>query len=82
MNQTYEAIYENGVFRPLRELPGTIVEGQHVRLVVETDEPADILQSDILQLATQVYSGLTDEQVREVEQIALERQDFFNRTGS
>lgn len=77
MTQTYEAVYENGVFRPVRDLPASISEGQHVRLIVETDEPMDILQ-----LAAQVYSGLSDEQVREVEQIALERRDFFNRAGS
>ena len=77
MNQTYEAVYENGVFRPVEGLPTTISEGQHVRLIVETDET-----DDILQLAAQVYRGLSDEQVRAVEQIALDRHDFFDRTGS
>jgi len=77
MTQIYEAVYENGVFRPVRELPATITEGQHVRVVVETDNA-----NDILHLAGLVYSGLSDEQVRELEHIALERRDFFNRTGS
>lgn len=77
MTQTYEAVYENGVFRPVRDLSAIISEGQQVRVVVEIDD-----STDILQLAAQVYRGLSDKQVREVEQIALERQDFFNRTGS
>ena len=77
MPQTCEAIYENGVFRPVRDLPASICEGQRVRLVLEIDEATDILE-----LAAQVYSGLSDEQVLEIEQIALERRDFFNKTGS
>lgn len=75
MTQTCEAIYENGVFRPVRDLPTSIVEGQRVRLVVETDEATDVLR-----LAAQVYDGLSDEQVREVESIALNRRDLFDRT--
>ncbi len=77
MTQTCEAVYEDGVFRPVKDLPTSISEGQRVRLVVEMDEPTDILR-----LAAQVYDGLSDEQVREVEQIALNRRDFFNRTKS
>lgn len=73
MTQTYEAIYENGVFRPVRDLPPAIPEGQHVRLVVEMPEPIDILQ-----LAAQVYRGLIEEQAREVEQISLERRDRWS----
>ena len=77
MTQTCEAVYENGVFRPVKDLPLTILEGQHVRLVVETDKTTDILA-----LAARVYSGLSEEQVRSVEKIALDRRDFFDRTDS
>ena len=49
-----------------------IEEGQRVKIVVESDElPA------VLQLATQVYDGLTSEEIAEVEKIALDRRDFF-----
>ena len=34
MSETVEAIYENGVFKPLSS--PNISEGQHVRLTVET----------------------------------------------
>lgn len=42
MKQTIEAIYENGILRPLRRIVAT--EGQTVRVTVETadDEPAQI----------------------------------------
>ncbi|MBV9866252.1 MAG: antitoxin family protein [Abitibacteriaceae bacterium] len=77
MAQTYEAIYENGIFRPVQDLPATLAEGQHVRVVVDTEQTPDILQ-----LAAQVYSGLSPDQVREVEAIALERRDFFTHQDS
>lgn len=67
MTQIYEAIYENGLFRPLASLATELTEGQRVRLVVETD-PA----SDILALAAQVYAGLSEKQVDAVEEIALD----------
>jgi predicted DNA-binding antitoxin AbrB/MazE fold protein len=40
MKQTTEAIYENGLLRPLRKIE--VAEGQMVRVTVETadDEPA------------------------------------------
>lgn len=40
MKETIEAIYENGVLRPLRKL--AVLEGQRIRLTVETAdvEPA------------------------------------------
>ena len=66
MTQICEAIYENGTFRPLKAVTPGLAEGQHVRLVVETDT-AD----EILRLAGQVYAGLSEEQIHSVEQIAL-----------
>lgn len=49
-----------------------ISEGQQVRLIVETtSEPTP---EDLLELAAQVYQGLSAEQVDEIEQIALHRQ--------
>ncbi len=73
MKQTLKAIYKNGVFKPL-EHPAT-PEGQQVQLVVETipeDSPEDLLE-----LAAQVYQGLSDGEIAEIEQIALNRRDFF-----
>ncbi|HAA28862.1 MAG TPA: hypothetical protein DCE56_15730 [Cyanobacteria bacterium UBA8553] len=72
MKQTLEAIYENGVFRPLKSLK--LSEGQQVWLMVETN--LERTPEDMLNLAAQVYQGLSDEQVDEIEQIALNMRQF------
>jgi predicted DNA-binding antitoxin AbrB/MazE fold protein len=73
MKQTLDAIYEKGVFRPL-ERP-EIPEGQKVRLEVDilSEGPPD----DLLGLAAEVYRGLSDKQIDEIEKIVLNRDDFF-----
>lgn len=53
-------------------------EGQRVKLTVET--PAET-QDNLMELATQVYDGLTEEEVNEVERLALDRSSFFNKTN-
>lgn len=74
MTQTIEAIFEHGTFRLVRPLHLPLRDGQRVRLVVETEETPDA----ILDLAASVYDGLSPEDIDEVEQIALERHDFFS----
>lgn len=71
--QTLDAVFENGVFRLLSPQAATIPEGQHVRLQVEPIETAD----DVLALAARVYAGLSESEVAEVEQIALDRRPLF-----
>lgn len=73
MKHIINAIYENGVFKPLE--PSELPDGQHVRLTVETSPEESV--EDLLELAAQVYRDLTDKQIDEIEQIALERRDFF-----
>ncbi len=75
MSETVEAIYENGVFKPLR-FPN-VSEGQHVRLTVET--ALETAPDELLELAAQVYQGLSEKQIQEIEAIALSRADFFRR---
>jgi len=70
---TLEAIYENGVFRPLKR--PKITEGQQVRLIVE--ETTKMCPADILALAAQVYQGLSEEEIAEIEKIALDCRSFF-----
>ena len=62
MKHTLEAVYENGVFKPLR--PPEIPNGQQVRLEVETlvQPSAD----DLLELAAQVYQGLSEKDIDEI----------------
>ena len=72
--ETLEAIYENGVFRPLKR--PKVGEGQQVRLTVE-ETSSRMRPADILGLAAQVYQGLSEGEIAEVEKIALDRRDFF-----
>jgi predicted DNA-binding antitoxin AbrB/MazE fold protein len=69
--QEFEAVYESGVFRPLTR--PTLPEGARVHLFVEV-APAP---SDPLELAGQVFDGLTPEDIAEVEAIILDRSNFF-----
>lgn len=73
MTQTVEAIYQNGTFRPVK--PGEIPlrDGQSVRLTIESPSEA----RNILELAGNVYEGLSEEERDEVESIALDRTTFF-----
>ena len=71
--ETLEAIFEHGTFRLLQPLNIPLSDGQQVRLVVETEESPEA----ILALATSVYSGFSPNDIAEVEQIALQRRDFF-----
>jgi predicted DNA-binding antitoxin AbrB/MazE fold protein len=73
--QICEAVFQNGVFRPVEPISAELAEGQHVRLVVEVED------NDILSLATGVYDGLSDAEVNEVEQIALDRRNFFDKAA-
>jgi predicted DNA-binding antitoxin AbrB/MazE fold protein len=74
MKQTIDAVFEDGSFRPLENRPLPFSQGQHVKLIVEApSEP----QEDLIELAGQVYEGLSDKEVDEIEHIALDRSDFF-----
>jgi hypothetical protein len=74
MTLTCEAIFENGVFRPVGVLRSPILEGQAVHLTVEAPSPEEILK-----LAGQVYEGLSAEQIDAVERIALDRRSWFGQ---
>ncbi len=63
MVQMLEAVFENGTFRLLEPSAVTLVDGQHVRLTVETEKTPD----DVLALAQWVYEGLPEEEIDEVE---------------
>lgn len=71
--ETVEAIFEQGRFRLVHPARVPLREGQRVRIVIETDESPD----EILALAAHVYTGLSPQAITEVEQVALQRRDFF-----
>ncbi|HEY9853157.1 MAG TPA: antitoxin family protein [Leptolyngbyaceae cyanobacterium] len=73
MTQTIEAIYEKGVFRPLTK--PEIAEGQSVKLIVET--ASKLNPDEMLKLAAQVYEGLSEEEINEIERNVCDRNNFF-----
>ena len=73
MQQVVEAVYENGIFRPLK-VP-KLSEGQEVQLIIQTKNK--ISPDRMLQLASEVYQGFSAKQIQDIEQIALDRQNFF-----
>lgn len=74
MRQTLDAVFENGTFKPVDPRSLDLSPGQRVRLIVET--PIEDYE-DVIKLASEVYEGLSDQQVNEIEKIALDRNSFF-----
>jgi predicted DNA-binding antitoxin AbrB/MazE fold protein len=73
MSHALNAIYEHGIFRPTDPAELHLADGQQVRLVVEPIEEVDTL----LELAADVYEGLDEQQIAELEQMIRRRVDFF-----
>ena len=71
--QTLEAVYERGTFRLVQSPAVPLVEGQRVRLVVETTPTPE----DVLALATCVFDGLSEEEIADIAAIAEQRTPFF-----
>lgn len=78
MKEALDAIYEKGVFRPLT--PPNVSDGQQVRLIIETLSESNT--EEVLELAARVYEGLSQDQIDEIEQIALNRRHFFSSRAS
>lgn len=74
MTQTIEAIYQNGIFKPLQPISEEIEEGERVELTVTEKRPSP---SEMLELASRVYEGLSEEDINDIEKIALDRSNFF-----
>lgn len=72
MTRSLDAIYENGIFRPLPAQPIAIADGQRVRISVD-----ELPEPQPLQLLARVYEGLSTAEIDEIEQIALDRNNFF-----
>lgn len=74
MSQTVEAIYQNGMFKPLNPISKEIAEGETVEITIIEKK---LSPEEMLKLASQIYEGLSDEDIAEVERIALDRSNFF-----
>jgi len=76
MEQTVEAIFENGSFKVIDPSALHLSEGQKVKLVVE-EQPKR--KEGPLELLTSMYDGLSEQEIDEIERIILDRRDFFRR---
>ena len=72
MKGIVEAVFEDGVFRPVRR--PNLPEGERVRLTVESVGEAST--DDILELAARVYEGLSPRDIDEIEEMARHRAFF------
>jgi predicted DNA-binding antitoxin AbrB/MazE fold protein len=73
MNRILEAIYENGVLKPLKSLK--LPEHQKVTITIQlppVENPDQELES-----WHQVFAGLSDKDIQEIESIALDRGHFM-----
>ena len=71
MAKIIEAIYEDGVLKPVGSLP--LKEHQRIRITLEETFTGE---GDILNLAANVYRGLSLKEIEEIEAIALNRSNF------
>ncbi len=71
MTKTVEAIYENGVLKPMTLL--NIPEHKKVNLIIEDEIPKT---PDILSLASEVYNGFSLAEIEDIEKIVLNRNHF------
>ncbi len=74
MTQIIEAVYQNGMFKPLNPVSEKFEEGEKVKLVVES-KYQEI--NPIMRLAENFYEGLSEDDINEIERITLDRSNFF-----
>jgi len=77
MAYSIDAVFEHGVFRPLEPVP--LEDGKRVRISLDSLNSAPSPEV-VLMLATRVYEGLSQDEVNEIEAIALDRSRFFSET--
>ena len=75
MARVVEAIYENGTLKPLETLD--LPEHQRVRITIH--EPIVESPEETLEAWRQVYQGCADEEIAQVEAIALDRSRFMRQ---
>lgn len=71
MSKTVEAVYENGVFKPV--VPIDMPEHKKLFLVIEEETE---VSAEILSLASNVYKGFSAKDIEDVEKVALDRSHF------
>lgn len=74
MKATVDAVFQDGVFKPIRR--PDLSDGERVRITVETVVHAK--PDDILKLAADVYQGLSPKDMDDIEEMARHRALFSN----
>lgn len=77
MERVLEAIYQNGVLTPLESLD--LPEHQHVIITIHLPAPEE--PDEALLAWQEVYAGLAEEDIAEIEHIALDRSHFMRQEG-
>ncbi len=62
------------MFKPLKSVSEKLLEGETVELIIKDKK---LSPGEMLELAGQVYEGLSEEDIDEIERIALDRSNFF-----
>ncbi|MCZ7567816.1 MAG: antitoxin family protein [Ardenticatenaceae bacterium] len=75
MERVLEAIYTNGVLKPLESLD--LPEDQRVVITIHVPEPEE--PDEALQAWGQVFAGLSEQDIAEIERIALDRSHFMDQ---
>jgi predicted DNA-binding antitoxin AbrB/MazE fold protein len=76
MTRVLEAVYEDGVLKPLVD-PGL---PEHQRVILEIRVASESSPESLLTEWHRVYEGLSESEVEEVEAIALDRGHFFRES--
>lgn len=74
MDRVLEAVYESGVLKPLESLD----LADHQRVVITVHPPPVGSPETELAAWQQIYTGLSERDVEEIESIALDRNHFMN----
>lgn len=75
MSQTVDAIFKDGTFKPIDNGSLDLSEGQRVKLTIDVPAKGRV---DLLELAGEVYAGLSEREIAQVEKVALDRSKFFD----
>ena len=75
MSRVIDAIYEQGMLKPLEALD--LPEHQRVKLTIH--EPGEESPDEQLDAWQSVYDGLTDEEIAQIEAVAFDRSRFMRQ---
>lgn len=78
ITQITDAVYEHGTFKVLNPEDMDLAEGQKVRIIVKRH----LTPKEMTELAGSVYDGLPEDEIREIERIALDwSTGFLKKVG-